>query len=144
MDPESVEFLRMILLVAIQYRGDRLRIVSADESYSLFVHVLDDTYELVPMPAEPAQDFPVVLANWEPFFMRLRHRLTCGFRRRASGTQRGRFRFPVGAGAVSVEYLLRWQARRVEDIDLTIRGADSVVVPSLVDPNRGDEDELEG
>lgn len=140
MDPEAVEMLRLILLVAIRDRGDRLRIFHADGMYSLFVHIDDASHEMVPAPPELAVHFPVVLANWEPFFLRLWHRMTCGGRRLASASQRGRFRFPVGPGAVSVEYRLRWRSRRLEDIDLTIRGADAVVVPPLLDPNRWDVD----
>lgn len=144
MDPEAVELLRMILLVSIADRGDRLQIAYAEEEYRVFVHVNGERYEMVPPMSEQVQQFPAVLAFWEPPFRRVWHRTTSWVRRWTSGSQRGRFRFPVGAGSVSVEYRLRWRSRCVEDIDLTIRGAESVVVPTLVNPNRRDVDLPEG
>ena len=140
MDPEAVELLRMILLVAIQDRGDRVRIEFANEWYQVFIHINGEAWEMVPPMAEQVQPFPAVLASWERPWARLWHRATVCVRRWASGSQSGRFRFPVGAGSVSVEYRLRWRSRRVEDIDLTIRGADLVVVPTLVNPNEWDVD----
>jgi hypothetical protein len=145
MDPEIVELLRIILMVTIQDLGDHLRIERADEwSYRLFVTVNGVRYEMVPVASEQAQELPTGLGWWESPFARAWHRATSWVRRWASGSQRGRFRFPVGAGAVSVEYRVRWRSRRVEEIDVTIRGADSVVVPPLVNPNRRDMYGTEG
>jgi hypothetical protein len=143
MEPEVVELLRVILLVAIRDRAERLRIVYDDAGYrlhgeqwhQLFVHIDGDRFELVPVPSGVVQEFPVILASWEPP-LRAWHRVTSWVRRWAADSQRGRFHFPAGAGSVAVEYRVRWRSNRVRDIEMTIRGADSVVVREVMDPNR--------
>jgi hypothetical protein len=76
---------------------------------------------------EVAQQFPVVLAEFcgpQGAACRLRRWI----RRRAGGSESGRFQFPVDRGSVQVEYRVRWAEGVVAELEITIAATDTLAV----------------
>src|SRR5262249_40674824 len=119
-DP-TAHVLRGLLLIAVLDGADRLLFRAADGfACELTAWVAGAKFEMVPPFAEDLQALPGELGRLEPAVWRWWHGLTRWFQRIRSGVQSGRFRYTVGSGSVSVHYVVKWRARLVSEVEVTL------------------------